>query len=205
MTNAFELDMKERGWVELYAKTGVFQINKVTGMWDEIDYGHNVIDLSLLYTEEEFHKELRSKYDSEHDECLPEDYDFYKDSLELIDWWEKDKALDCCDVHTYLINYLPDPGNPVTYIEDPEAEDSAYIGETDGFITMSKYVCKAPNGSPCIPNQCCLDDEYSEKTEWAFTLPPDLWGDDLIEGMEIIKVDKKIYNLSGILNRLGGV
>jgi len=207
--NEFEKDLKECGYVELYAKTGVVSRNRIEGtvlftfgisfIWS------NVIDLTIEETEKQFYSEVRAKYDSSHNECLPENYNFIEDPLELVDWLEKDRALDCCDVHNYLINFIPDPDHPGEYIEDPEAEYSAYIGETDGFVTMSKYVCRAAPGSPCIPNQACLDDEYSSKTEWAFTLPPDIWGECLPEGMEIIKVDKKIYNLSGILNKLGRI
>lgn len=201
--NEFEIDMKEQGWTERYAKTGVFQLNKVPGIWDEIDYGDNVIDLTIEAAVKEFYNELCDKYDKEHpDNELPDDYDFNIDELELVDSNEMDRYLDYCDVHNYLINYIPDPEYPGEYKEDPDAEYSAYIGETDGFVTASRYVCKAAKGSICIPNQCCLDDERSEKTEWAFTLPPEIWGEDKPEGMEIIKVDKGVYNLSGILNKL---
>lgn len=188
----------KQGWTKLYARTGVFSLNHVQNIWDEIDYGNNVIDLAFEEVEKQFYSEIREKYNSEHPDELPEDYNFDEDRLELVDWRERDHHMDCIDFHTYLINYIPDPDYPGMYIEDPEAEYSAYIGETDGFVTQSKYVCKAAMGSPCIPNQVDLN---SNGDIWAFTLPPSIWGSDLPEGMEIIKVEgMKIYNLSGILN-----
>jgi len=204
--NAFEKDMKDQGFEERYARTGVFSLNKVQAIWDEINYGNNVIDLSLIYMEEEYCRELRDKYNEAHpNNELPEDYDFDKDELEIIDWSDRDEYLCNLDYHVYLINFMPDPEYPGQYIEDPDAEYSAYIGETDCFVTASRYVCKAAIGSPCIPNQCCLDDERSEKTEWAFTLPNEIWAEDLPKDMEIIKVDKGVRNLSGILNTLGRI
>jgi len=203
MENEFEKDMKEQSWTELYAKTGVFSLNNAEFIWDEIDYGNNVIDISLLYMEQEFNNEIRNKYNDEHpDNELPDDYNFDEDSLKLVDWNERDIYLSNLDYHLYYINYIPDSEYPGEYKEDPDAEYSAYIGETDGFVTASKYVCKAAKGSPCIPAQVDLN---SNGDEWAFTLPPEIWGDSKPEGMEIIKVDKKIYNLSGILNKPGGI
>jgi len=182
----------------LHVKTGVFSLNKVAGIWDEIFYGDNVIDLSTEELEEQFYENVRKKYNSEHDECLPDDYDFDLDELELVDYQEKDEYIDICDYHVYYIGYMKDPENPEYYIEDPDAEYSAYIGEEYGFVTRSKYICKAAPGSPCIPHQVDLE---SEGNEWAFTLPEDIWDSDKPEWMEIIKTDKKTVNLTAVLLR----
>lgn len=189
-------------WPDLYAKTGVFSYNRVGSILDLIsNFFHEVIDLSAIEGLKEFYGMMRDLYNNTHDEELPEDYDFDLDPYEIVDQMEKDSFMDCIDYHKYLINFIEDPEYPGEYIEDPNAEYSCVITEECGFVTKSRYLCKAPPGSPCIPNQCCLDDKRSPRTDWAFTLPPDVWDEDLPEGMEIIEIsNRNIFNLSGILN-----
>jgi len=183
----------------LHVKTGVFTLHKVQGIWDEIFYGDNVIDITTLEIEKEYYNNIRDTYNMAYpNNELPDDYDFDLDELELVDRRELDSLFESCDIHRYYIGYMSDPENPGYYIEDTDAEYSAYIGEEYGFVTRSKYICKAAPGSPCIPHQVDLE---SEGNEWAFTLPEDIWDSDKPEWMEIIKTDKKTVNLTAILLR----
>lgn len=172
-------------------KTGVFTINHIPGIFDDISYHSTNTDFEVRQVEIE--KEYHEKLIEEHD--LPEDYDFDLDPNEVVNDYDMDDYMNEEDSDdTRLIGFIKDDDG--FYTEDPDAEYSCVCGELWGHVTQSLYICQCNHGSPCIPYQCDLE---TEGTEWAFTLPPEVWGDDKPEWMKIYKLDHKVDNLTGIL------
>ena len=172
-------------------KTGVFTINHVSGVFDDLSY--NSINIDFEERQEEIEKKYRNELLEKHN--LPEDYDFVLDELEVVDYTEIDEytnEADSCD--TELVGFIKADGGK--YIENPEADYSCIFGESEGFVTQSKYICQCNHGSPCIPYQCDLE---SDGNEWAFTLPPEVWSENKPEFMKIYKLDHKVGNLTGKL------
>ena len=162
----------------MFAKTGVFTLNKVRGIIDiMLDEGINV---SAEEREVEYYKEIRETHK------LPTDCDFSQDAYsDYIDEYELDIINETCDCDQILIGFIKDP-NTGLYEEDPKAEFSCICGELYGFVTASKYTCLAAKGSPCIPYQVDLESNGNER---AFTLPEDIWGEDKPGFMQIEKMD----------------
>jgi hypothetical protein len=171
-------------------KTGVFTINRVPNIFDDIAYYSINIDFDVR--QEEIEKEYHEKLREEHN--LPEDYDFDADPQEVMNDFDLDDYMNEEDgADTRLIGFMKDEEG--LYIEDPKAEYSCIIGESYGQVTQSLYICQCNHCSPCYPYQGDLE---TEGDEWAFTLPPDVWGDDKPDHMKIYKLDHKIENLTGI-------
>jgi hypothetical protein len=173
-------------------KTGVFTIHKVENVIeDSIHHSINAdFEARQVDIEKEYHEKLREEYD------LPEDYDFVVDPQEVVnendlydDYIKNDEDSD----DTRLIGFMKDEDG--FYVEDPKAEYSCVLGEVCGQVTQSLYICKCNHCSPCYPYQGDLE---TEGDEWAFTLPPDVWGEDKPEFMKIYKLDHKVDNLTGI-------
>lgn len=172
-------------------KTGVFTINRVTGIFDDISYHSINVDFEARQAdiEKEYYEKLREEHD------LPDDYDFDLDPQEVVN--ENDLYDDYMNEEdgddTRLIGFMKDEEGQ--YVEDPKAEYSCVLGESYGQVTQSLYICKCNKCSPCYPYQGDLE---TEGDEWAFTLPPDVWDEDMPEHMKIYKLDHKVENLTGI-------
>ena len=70
----------------------------------------------------------------------------------------------------------------VVYAPDPKAEYSAIAGEIYTQVVHSKYVQNCVLCSPCYPGQGDL--QMDGRGDFiAYTLPPDVWGDCVPEGV----------------------
>lgn len=180
-------DANEYGELDIdCAKTGVVTINHIHNLIEDmINYG---INISTEVREKEYYDALREEHD------LPENYDFDEDPLEIVDADDRENTLEFSDCDTELIGFIKNEDG--IYVEDPEAEYSCECNELWGHVTRSKYVCKCNHGSPCIPYQCDLQ---TDGNEWAFTLPPDVWGCNKPNWMKIYKLDKDIENITSTM------
>jgi len=95
-------------------------------------------------------------------------YEEHLETCPLDDHCDCEVSSDC-----YLIGFdIIDQGE---YTIDTDAEYSAIVGDTYCFIHASKWVQKCALCSPCFPGQGDLD---STGEFLAYTLPPEVWGDN---------------------------
>ncbi len=90
----------------------------------------------------------------------------------------EDDCMGCGATHEYLIGFVK-VGNE--YHPDLTADYSAIVRETVTQVVASRYVQPCNRCSPCYPGQGDLDTPGSDYM--AYTLPPDVWGEDAPDGI----------------------